>query len=1048
MPVDAGSEGVAWTDDLERDRHGPSRRSRARRALPPVRVAAVRIVRRPSRTAVVATGVALAVATLVGISSGSLVMRDRVLHRELAAVPAEKRAFRVDDFGLASTVSPSDGTAATRTLGLVSRRTPVHALAFAALRFQSHVVVLSAIAGAHRWLDVHSGRAPGKCRPVRCEVVVVGAARLPRELTTPGLRLVPVGHASLVAPALLGGYATPSAATLLVASDVRGLASQRALESNFRTESWVAPLEPRDIHVWDAPGLLDRAARAQSQLEHERPALRLSGPDDAVLAGVRDGTIGSRRLLLVGGEIAALLLGFAVLAAVGLRRTLSAEWRRLEERGARRWQLWLLVTAETGAAALAGVAAGAVLGAAAGSWTSARAGVGADAVLSHSLLTSGTALLVAVAWAVATAVLVVSVRSPARGTRVGPVRIGDAVALGALAGAVLVASRGGASADELASEGSAPLLLLFPGLVSLAAALIAARVLAPLLRLSERAVRGRTVSIRLAVLALARGPSRAAVAVSFLVVSLGLALLASSYRATLERGVNDESSYQVPLDFALTEGARNIGPLDAAALDRYRSIAPGVQAYPVLRRFGDVPSIGTEFTSPVVLGLDPEALAGVHGWRPDFGRLPPTGLARLLGTRKVRLAGPRLPRGTTGFVLPVHRFGAEVQLALDIAEPSGKVVSVDFAGPGSPPDAGSSVPRAGRVVGLEISLTRRAAAAIAHREAVHSVGGPSPEGLLELGPLVALSGRQRLGVVTGWRGWIGRSGARRVSGAPAAVRFALTEGQTAVFRPREPTDGHPLPVVVSPDVQRSAAPGGIVTLEFGTQHVTARIAAVARRFPGTADGDGSFVLADESHLQTVLDADDPGTGRPIEVWLSVPSGAVDRVETALRGRPFSVLDIASRRVLARELRGDPLSRSIEISLGIGALVALGLAVCSLWLTQLGDVADERGDLYDLEAQGATPADLRGQLRRRIAILAALGVVGGVVLGLVLANEVVRLLQVSVSGAAPVPPLVREVGWLPSGVALAVAGVVAACLSEVTVRRAFRESAPTVSGEIE
>src|SRR5204862_369144 len=188
-----------------------------------------------------------------------------------------------------------------------------------------------------------------------------------------------------------------SVATLLVASDVRGLASAPALTSNFRTESWVVPLTPRDVRVWQARALLDREARAQSLLETLKPNLRLTGPDDALLSGLQKG-------------------------------------------------------------------------------------------------------------------------------------------------------RGGAGADTLAgSNGPVTLLLLFPGLLSLAAAILAARALTPCLRLAERGARRSRTSVRLAVLALARSTARTAVAVGFLVVSIGLSLLAVGYRTTLERGVDDEAAYQVPL---------------------------------------------------------------------------------------------------------------------------------------------------------------------------------------------------------------------------------------------------------------------------------------------------------------------------------------------------------------------------------------------------------------------------------------------------------------------------------------------------------------------
>jgi hypothetical protein len=1003
-------------------------------------LAALRVVRRPARAVIVAIGVALATATLVGVSSGSLIMRDRTLRAAVAALDPAQRSFRVDEFGLAFSSSPAARRVATTALALVTPRIPVRTVAFRALRFETHLVRLTAVDGITHWLGLRSGRSPRVCRPTRCEVLIVGPGRLPPILTAPGLRLIPVGRASLTVPSVFGDFARPSDATLLVSSDVQGVSSLPALQSDFRTESWVVPLNPRDIRIWDVDRVLAREAHAQSLLERADPAFALTAPDDALLNGRRQGVVGSRRLLLVGGEVAALLLGFAGLAAIGLRRSLLAEWERLEGRGARRSQLWILLVSETGASALAGAVVGGVVGAGVAIWASARAGSGGAAILFHGVLTLETAAIVGLAWAVATAVVALAVRSPSGG-RGGPVRVGDVVALGALAAAVVAASRGGAGADALAgNRGSVTLLLLFPGLVCLGAAVLAARLLAPLLRLAERIARRGRPSVRLALLALARAPSRTAVAVAFFVGSLGFFLLAASYRATLERGIRDEAAYQVPLDYTLTEGTQLVGPLDAAPIERYRLFAPGVEAYPVLRRYGDVPSIGTAFTSPVVLGLDPRAVARVHGWRSDFGRVPPHRLAGLLGAEgTVRLAGAPVPRGTTGLGLAAELRGAGVTLAVVIARPSGAIVRVPLSRPGLPGTGrGPPVPSDGRVVALEFSLTQVAAAEIAHSEG-EGLLNAGVEGTLHLGPLIAFAGGRRLGIVTSWHGWVGRSGAKRLPGDLVRVHYALTAAQSALLRPKEPTDGHPLPIVVSPDIARVAAPDGLVTFQFGTQQINGKIVAVADRFPATADGGGSFAIADESHLQTALDADAPGTGRPIETWLSVPSRSADsRVEAALRRSPFSALDVASRRGLEGQLRSDPLSRSIEIALLAGALIALALAVCGLWLIVHGDAEDERGELYDLEAQGATPGDLRRQLRLRAAILGALGVAGGLVLGLILSSEVVRLVQVSASGAVPVPPLVREVGWGSAGLGLGVLGLLGAALVETTVRRAFHQ----------
>jgi hypothetical protein len=1064
----AGDARVVGT--REEARTGTERRWRAVAA--PIRVAAWRISRRPTRILLVAAGVALATASLVAVSAGSLVLRERTLRAALAEVPPEQLAFRADEFGLSSAASPAAERTATRALALLSADRAVHAIEFRPLRFERNLVDLTAVDGVGRFVQLRSGRLPRACRPARCEVLEIGSTRLPAVLRAPGARVVPVGRASLTVPAVLGDFAEPSNATLLVGSDVRGLASLPALESIFRTGTWVVPIRPDSIHEWAVRHLLAREAHAQALLEQLDPAFKLTAPDDAFAEGRSQGRLGSRRMLLVGGEIAVLLLGFALLASIGLRRTLLAEWRRLEERGARRGQLWLFLAAESGAAALAGAVAGIALGVAAAAWAASRASVGSGDVLGHGVFTPTTLGLVGATWIVATLVLVLAVRGGG-GPRAGPVRLGDLVAVGALLAALVAAARGGADASALAEDrGSVVLLLLFPGLVSLFAALLAQRLLAPLLRVAERGARRRSLSLRLALVSLARAPARTSVAVAFLVVSVGLAVLAAGYRATLERGVRDEAAYQVPLDVTLTEGTRPVarldtdvhvpvdvaatqgtqpvGPFDVASLARYRSLAPGIAAFPVLRRFGDVPGNGAQFTSPVLLGLDPSAIESVHGWRSDFGQDSPKDLARLLGQDPpVHLAGAELPPGATGFGLAAKETGATVDLSLAIEKPSGEIVDVPLLAPGATSSGlAQPVPRRGRLVALELSLTPEAATAIAHSQAEGAVAGASPLGSIALGPLVAYAGGRRLGVVTDWDGWIGRSGASRVRGASVQVRYALEQAQTALFRPRQPTDGHPIALVASPDVARSAAPGDLVTIQNGDQHVTGRIVAVTTRFPGTADGDGSFVVADESHLQTALDADSPGTGRPLEVWLSVPSSEIEHVGAALARSPFSPLVVATRRGLEHDLRAAPLSRAIEIALAAGALVALALAVCGIWLTVIGDVVDERGELYDLETQGVTPAELRSQLRLRVAILAALGVAGGVALGLVLSSEVVRLLQVTAPGTTPIPPLLRQVGWTSAVLALVGAAVLGAALVEATVRSAFRQPVPTRAGEVE
>ena len=122
------------------------------------------------------------------------------------------------------------------------------------------------------------------------------------------------------------------------------------------------------------------------------------------------------------------------------------------------------------------------------------------------------------------------------------------------------------------------------------------------------------------------------------------------------------------------------------------------------------------------------------------------------------------------------------------------------------------------------------------------------------------------------------------------------------------------------------------------------------------------MIADEGALSTALDARLPGRGDPLEVWISTPSGAQQRVADGLARPPFAALQVASRRGLAARLAADPLARAIEIALMVSALAALVLAAAGFLVALVSDLRDERGDLFDLEAQGVGPAVLADSFR--------------------------------------------------------------------------------------
>src|SRR5439155_566901 len=81
---------------------------------------------------------------------------------------------------------------------------------------------------------------------------------------------------------------------------------------------------------------------------------------------------------------------FAIIAAIGLRRGLASERRRLLARGARRWQIGLALGAEIGAMTLAGAVGGMLAGTAVAAAIAASAGQPAGAILSHTLAAGWT----------------------------------------------------------------------------------------------------------------------------------------------------------------------------------------------------------------------------------------------------------------------------------------------------------------------------------------------------------------------------------------------------------------------------------------------------------------------------------------------------------------------------------------------------------------------------------------------------------------------------------------------------------------------------------
>ena len=212
-----------------------------------------------------------------------------------------------------------------------------------------------------------------------------------------------------------------------------------------------------------------------------------------------------------------------------------------------------------------------------------------------------------------------------------------------------------------------------------------------------------------------------------------------------------------------------------------------------------------------------------------------------------------------------------------------------------------------------------------------------------------------------------------------------------------------------------------------------------RRFPGV---DGQAVVGDADALAAAVNLARPGAGRVNEVWLRLRDpGRAAAVDRALAAKPFNVLAIESRRALEADARRDPIAHGTLLALAVAALVALGLALAGILLTVLGDLRDERGELFDLEAQGASPSLLRRIVRLRALTVAAAGLVAGALTGVALAAVVTDLVGLTARATAAEPPLVLELDVLVVLGAAALYVLAAAALVLVATRRSFSAPAP-------
>jgi len=1016
------------------------------------------------RWLIVIAGLALAALVPVLTQAVSSVTAAAALRQGLADLPPGERSVTVT-YG-----SILDPAQRQRVDGLVSTALP--RVAAAPIRRQllfrrladgtGGALVLAAADRLDAEVRVVSGRLPASCAPTRCEVVVLDLPGVPAVAPPDSLGLVVVGHAVRTDPLLLSGTFDPGAdAGILLADGVGPAGALAALSSFERSYGWVAPLDVDRVRAVGVTAWIDQGARVAQDLGRSESGLAVTAPEDALRREDQRATVSAQRFSLLGGANAVLLLGTAVVGGAALRRDHEAFLGALRRRGARRRQLGWLVLGEVSAAAVTAALAGIVLGAVAGAVLAARAGLPVATTVGSAVASAGVAVLALTVAGAGLLALTLTVRPGPDGTAHGAWRAVDGASAACLAGIALLVSRGGISASTGTAGGTGdPLLPLLPGLVLVAAGLLAARVWPGLVRLAQGAVPRRSIAARLGLTAAAGRPLRPAATAALLTAALAAAVFAGSYRATLDRGASDQAAFAVPLDALVQIGRSQTRPQDAVPPATLLAAAGGAAdgVVPVVRRTATVKISAEQGAAVQLVGVAAPVLPRIARWQTVTGDGDPAAAAARLGVPALA-PGLLLPPGAQ---LRIATTGAAVTLAVTafVRSDDGRERSVELAvdrPPSGPAGLVGALPELRRadgsaamlaLVALSLHQPLDAADRRQHRIGEGSNAAASPSGTILLGSVEVdgIAARRPAGGAGPWQGWAPGAGAGSglvvaADGGSARVDYRIDTGSLVLQgRPDGPGSATALPVLTDPQTaDQAAASGGVLTLDLDASPVLVRVVGRLDHFPTTA---GRFAVADREAVARLADIGTPGTGQATQLWLAAAPSGAGALAAALAGPAFQGVEVTRRAQVEAGLRADPVARAASGLLAVGAGLVLLVAGASLVLLVVTERSDDAASTYAWEADGVAPSTLRAALWWRAIAVAAPAVPAGVAVGALLSQATARLVAVTATATAAVPALVPGLGigagvlvvLVALGAALGVAGLVAS--------RSLREALPT------
>lgn len=969
-----------------------------------------------------------AAAALIAIVSGiGLVASDATVARTLAGAGADRPLVRISRFAATATDYAAVTTAAEDAVtehlaGFTQPR--VRGVITRELQDLAHPVfeLVVGVDDPGPLVTLVDGRLPKPCVDGRaCEALLLSETEPEFDFSTarpaPDLDLTIVGR-GVMDPAVpfgaldqrgpfgeitIGGgdYQTGrrSPAVLMV-DGVEAIAHAPAFDVTGRTYVWTAPVDVRAIHPWTAGGFRTAVEGLRNDLAAADAAFSIDSPVTQIDIALGQADAASSQLLLIGSLGVAILLAFAVFLALVVRDDVAAEVARLDAVGARRRDRLAFLILEAAIPAVIGGVIGWIGGGLVVAMLAGWAAVDPAAILLGATLSPtavGAAALVILVAVVTTVLATAPGRSWGGGVRTIVAMVLTAIVVLAWQ----LAAAGPLDAAALARSVSSPIVVLLPPALAFVAALLLATAMPPLLRAIARRSTKAPLPLRLSLLSLSRDPGRPAATLTLLAFSLGAIVFATCWSATLRGGIDDAAAYRSGLDLRVTElgTGLSIAP-SVVPVDRYAALGPDVTAVPVLRE-GSTTQPGSRVD---ILGIDPAVLPTLPGWRADFSPTPVTELANRLKVDEPpggwAVTGHRLPEGSTELDLRFRYRGESLRLDAIVWTEDGDSTRIPLGT-------------------VRDGMTRATA--------------PLPKSAIGGWLTTLVFYNDRIVAGTGHQHGVFRSSVR-FDGLDGLVDdreipLEIFTVAAAIIRAPQVTDGMVLPAVVSPDLAAEARADGTLDLHVGSGTIPIRVVGTADRVPTVVSDDPRFVIVPLDPFIVAVASAVPGSGRPSEMWVSVPDPQRQAdVRAALAKPPFRFAQVAARSDLIAAQAADPLSQAIVWAQVVAALAGLTLSIGALVMGAVTDLRDERGELADLEAQGVPPSALRWHALARTAWLAIGGSIAGLIAGVGLAVVVTGALAIDAQGNLPIPPL--QVVLPPLEIAAVVGGVLAVVLGSV------------------